>query len=384
MKILYLGGAKSWHTQKWLEYFIEAGHEVHLLSRDSNANVKHNIVFHPKIRIHFVKEISKISGVRLFLTLPKAVRELRQLIYDIKPDILHAYGLRHYGLWGALSDYHPYIVTPIGSDAIVYARRNLVDKYLAKIIYRKCDVLIGASELLLQSAQELGMNKEKCFLIQNGVDRRMFNDKIDRDFLRRKLKLDKNTNVVISPRGLESLYNIDIIVRAILDVLKTKPNTHFVFFYAFGERHYNTLIQLVDELKVRNFVTFLNYIPYEEVPLTLASADVVVSIPSTDSSPRSVYESMAVGVPCILSEISWTKSFIIHGENAIIVPPRDEKSVAKAIVELLENKRLIKNITEKSKRLVADKLDYHKNMGKMESIYKSLTTRREIQFHSCA
>lgn len=370
MRLLYLGGAKSWHNQKWLEFYVEAGHDVHLLSRSSDRiSVKHDVRLHDGIHVNYVEEITDIRGLRLFLTLPRAARMLKGLIGRLQPHVVHAHGLRHYGLWGALSGFHPYVVTPIGTDAIIYARTHFLDKNAAKLIYKRCDVITGDSEILLESAIDLGVERSKCHLIQNGVDRRMFHPNVDRSFLRQHLSLPTQAKIVLSPRALTKIYNIDVIIRSIPLVLKAEAAAHFVFFYAFGREYEHELVGLAYKLGVSRSVTFLGYVPYDQMPLYAAGADIAVSVPSSDSSPRSVYEAMAVGTPCILSDIPWTKTHIVHRKNALVVPQRDEEAVAHAVVELLNGARLRETVVVNAMHLVETHMDYEVNMKKMEQIY---------------
>lgn len=66
----------------------------------------------------------------------------------------------------------------------------------------------------------------------------------------------------------------------------------------------------------------------------------VVACPSWyESFPLPPLEGMACGAPVITTNIG-TEDYAFNGENALVVPPRDPKKMAEAILELLKNEDL--------------------------------------------
>ena len=149
------------------------------------------------------------------------------------------------------------------------------------------------------------------------------------------------------------------------------PLTKFIFVYGFTDRE-DEIKKLATKLGVDNSAIFVGAVDYKEMPCYVAAADICISVPSSDSSPRSVYEAMACGAPPILSDLPWTKDFITPEQNALLVPVRDHQSLAAAILRLLSNGELRERITNANLKLVDEKLNYHKHMAEMESIYQSL------------
>lgn len=41
MKICFLAPANNYHTQKWTRYFVDNGHEVHILSLTDGKSMEH-------------------------------------------------------------------------------------------------------------------------------------------------------------------------------------------------------------------------------------------------------------------------------------------------------------------------------------------------------
>jgi glycosyltransferase involved in cell wall biosynthesis len=115
-------------------------------------------------------------------------------------------------------------------------------------------------------------------------------------------------------------------------------------------------------------VRIVGHVPYEEMARYYQAADVCVSIPSSDSSPRSVWEAMACGAPCVLSDIPWVRELIEDERHALVVPI-DEDAVAEALRELLDNPALAGRIRVDARRLVEEHRDRDRETERLCAIY---------------
>ena len=55
-----------------------------------------------------------------------------------------------------------------------------------------------------------------------------------------------------------------------------------------------------------------------------------------EGTPRSVLEAMATGRPIITTDTPGCRETVIHGKNGLLVPPKNSKSLANAMIQLLE------------------------------------------------
>ena len=55
-----------------------------------------------------------------------------------------------------------------------------------------------------------------------------------------------------------------------------------------------------------------------------------------EGTPRSVLEAMATGRPVITTDVPGCRETVIHGKNGLLVPPKNSKSLANAMIQLLE------------------------------------------------
>jgi hypothetical protein len=109
MKILLLSDTNSEHTEKWALGLAEKGIEVGLYSFNKarypwhdHKNIK--LLFEPGEKINAGKSSTKAGYL-------KHVKTLKKKLAEFKPDLLHAHYATSYGLVGALSGFHPFVIS---------------------------------------------------------------------------------------------------------------------------------------------------------------------------------------------------------------------------------------------------------------------------------
>lgn len=373
MKLCYLANAKSFYFNRWYEYFIKRGHEVHVISGDDSfCNIESQL---PEgIVLHYLPEKKlknkKLSFAYNFFRLPLILGELKRILCEIKPDIIHAHQITPYGFWAALSGFQPFIMTPIGSDVLVHARQIKLYGIVTTYVLKKAALVTSDSIVLNETSIGFGAKKGKVHLVQNGVDMRMFNEKVNKTLLRSRHGLG-NGPIILSARTIIPNYNIDCIIKAMPHILDRFPEAKLVLLYYSFELE-EELQTLVRELGVDRNVVFAGHAKHDEMPYYHAGVDVSVSVPSSDSSPCSVYESMASGTPVVVSDLPWAEHFIRNGENAVIVPVRNPDAIADAIIRILNDPKLNEKLSHNGIATAQKYVDYEANMRIMEELMLNL------------
>ena len=109
----------------------------------------------------------------------------------------------------------------------------------------------------------------------------------------------------------------------------------------------------------------------DELPEYCASADIGVSIASTDATPASMVESMASRLPMVMGDAVTIDEWITPGEGGEVVDCRDEDAVTAALLKLLRDPELRRTYGERNERVVRERLDTDPG-EQLESIYLRL------------
>ncbi len=217
MKICFLAGANSIHSYRWITYFAGKRNKISWVSL-SPLTEGSNI---PEIDFYEIRSFS-----RKICSILKAVFKVRRLIREMRPEILHAHYAGAYGLIGALSGFHPFIITPWGSD-ILMAGGSAIKKWMVKYILKKADLITCDAEHMRNAIAKFGVDIEKIHIIYFGIDTQRFLPGRKSEYLAKKLEVF-DSPVIVSLRSLEPIYDVETLVRSVPQVVKEIPDAKFM------------------------------------------------------------------------------------------------------------------------------------------------------------
>lgn len=366
MRICYIANAGSVHTQRWVKYFADKGHEVHLISPrpfgDNNMEA---------VKLYVLKRVRpQIRIISYVMNLPLYVIQVGRLLKRVKPDILHAHYITNSGLLGALTGFHPFVLSAWGSDVLIAPKEFKVMKWIVNYALRRADLITCGGENTKEEMTKLRADVKKVHLISHAVDTRSFSPAQKSEALRRSLKIS-GSPTVISIRNLSPLYDVESLVKAIPLVRRQIPEVKFIIAGDGEQKDY--LEKLASSLGDANSVRFVGWIPHEELPKYLASADVYVSTSLSDGGISvSTLEAMACGLPAVITDVGDNRRWVKEGVNGFIVPVKSPNALALKIVYLLKNKNAKDRFARTNRQVVEEKANYEKEMQKMEKLYKEL------------
>jgi glycosyltransferase involved in cell wall biosynthesis len=366
MRLCFISDPNSTHTRRWVSWFAKRGHTVCLLADVPLQEPWSDVP---------VTDLSKIFYAPI-IRFPVWTVWLKRFLHRWCPDILHAHRVNSAGWLGALSGFHPFVVTPWGSDLNDLELQPHIARPLASHVVRSADMITADSQNLLLQAQLLGAAAIRCHCIQWGVDFKYFFPGKSPE-LRQQLEI-RDGPVILSPRAIDPIYNIHILLAAFPTVLAKFPKTTLVL------RDYNTnasykqrLMKQITDLGIEPSVRWLGQItPWESIVAVYRMADLAVSIPLSDSMAVSIWEALACGLPVIASDLPGLREWINPGENGLLVPVGDIDALAQAIIRLFSDTDMQDRFRQRGVELAHQHADHQSEMTKMEHLYQSLIPNR--------
>ena len=352
LRILGVGDGRSLIFLRWCWRVAERGHDVHFVSdriTDRPSELE-------GITPHDITELSavtRVKGVRR-LVFGGAVRALAKRL-DV--DLVHAHYLLPYGYWAAKADVHPLVMSPWNTDIFTYGRERRRGRRWVRAAIDAGDHYVVSSIGNAEETVRLGASADKVERIVWYVDLRPFGPDKRVEGLAGRFGWPDDSIVVLSLRNYRPNTNLDVLIRAFARARKEAPQARLVLAARGGWTREETE-RLVDALELRDSVAF-HFAAPDELPELCASADIGVSIASTDATPASMIESMASRLPMIMGDAITIDEWITQGEGGEVVQPRDEDAVYSALVKLLRDPELRRRYGERNERFVRERLSTH-------------------------
>lgn len=100
-----------------------------------------------------------------------------------------------------------------------------------------------------------------------------------------------------------------------------------------------------------------------------ATPSVVASDGDRDGLPTSLLESMALGTPCVATDITGIPEVLKNGETGILVGQNDPGALAKALKKLLLDTELAKRVAHRARKLIEREFDIRHNAARMREVF---------------
>lgn len=362
-KICYLGSATSIHVQRWANYFVERGWDVHIITKEPIKDGLHLDITQHVSSAFFPQSVHKLN-------FPIHLHNINKALNSIKPDLIHAISIESYGAYTGFIKSKGIILTGWGFKHTIISKG--LQKWIEQRALKKADVVHVDSYDLKDAIVRYDCDENKTVVIPWGVNMKMFNPNIKGSEIRQKLDL-VGSPVVISIRNFEPEYDIECLINAIPIVLNEISQAKFLILGS-GSLE-SKLKQMVKDLGVLNSVHFVGQSSYDKIPQYLKSADIYVSTSLLDSSSVSLQEAMACGLPVVVTDVPSNKEWINDGWNGYVSQRKDSKALATRIIALLSDEEKQKLFGKRNREIAEEKSDQEKCMEKMENIYKDLIER---------
>lgn len=233
------------------------------------------------------------------------------------------------------------------------------------------DRVIAISEAVREHlVKDFRVKKDKVSLIYNGIDIKKFLKDVsekEKNALKDKFGIRKDHSVIGTVARFTPDKGHDILLYALFEILKVKPNVQLIFVGDGKER--SRIVDLAQRLDIFENVIFIRS--------QLNTVDVLSVIDVFMFTPKrkeglgiAPLEALASGKPVVGTRVGGISSIIEDGVNGFLVEPSRPELLVEPVVKLLKDKRLYQKMSQAGKEIVIQKFSIDGMRDKVVEIYK--------------
>lgn len=391
MNILYLHrtqgkGVEGVHIYEMVRALCNLGHDVTvvspagvegyskgkaaggLVSRGSQVEVKSIFKVISKYMPEMCFELAEI--LYNFAADRKISRILKEKKYDF---IYERYAIFNWaGVKAAKTNNIPILLEiNYTSYTPLYRKRNVLLKPLAhwidRKIFRKINGFIAVSTYLKNHLVELQVPAKKVIVLANAADPDKFSPEVSGARIRKRYNI-QDKKVIGFSGGFYPWHGLNLLIKVFIDL---KRNYENIVLMLIGEGPLKEQLERkVNEYNMTKHVIFTGKVDQEKLPEYIATFDIAVMPDSNNyGSPMKVYEYMAMGKPVVAPILGPLEDGIKHGENGFLFRQKDEKELAKALADLINNDTVREKIGKAGRENILSDHTWQINAEKIIELY---------------
>jgi glycosyltransferase involved in cell wall biosynthesis/ubiquinone/menaquinone biosynthesis C-methylase UbiE len=303
---------------------------------------------------------------------PRVIRFCRASLRGF--DLVHFYGL--YDMLGPVVSHYcrrqgvPYVIEPMGMFRPIdrgFRLKALWHRSMGQSFWRHAEQIIATSEMEQQELLEDGVPPAKLVVRYNGIEDVPEPSSADRTGFREKWGISRDEPLIIFLGRLIPRKGADTLIEAFA---RTCPDSgRLVVAGPEGEPGYQSYLRRrATECGVETRVIFPGPLYDSEKNALLADADLFVLPSRYENFANAAAESMAWGVPVIVTNSCGIRS-LVEGQAGIVIEP-DQMALTKAMRDLIHDRALYSRFQEGCRR-VAQQLNWNRLTEQMEIHYSN-------------
>jgi len=366
----FIGGVEN-YVYYLSKRLVKLGHVVTVIcANEPNTEEEETI---KGIKVKRLSYIGKIANTNIT---PKLLSELLREEFDIVHTHLPTPWSADGSAIVSKLKRKPLILT-YHNDIVGNGIANYIAKFynvtMLKLLLREADIIIITQPNYCNYSYHLKQYKDKIKVIPNGVDIERF----------KPLNVEKEEKTLFFLSSLDEFHRykgLDYLLEGLITIKKRIQDVKLIIG---GEgKLLNYYKQRVILMGLEDNVEFVGFIPDEKIVEYYNKCDIFV-LPSISAKQEGfgivLPEAMACERPVVSTEIVGVAEDVRERNAGRIVKPKDERALAEAIIEILEDKNLARKMGKNGRQLVEEKYTWEKVAEMVENVYNEVMMKKMIK-----
>lgn len=344
---LILGGSQE-NTVLSCEGQARRGHEVHLafgpiygpegslLERVEQFRTAEGRTITTHVVPDMIREVSPVRDAR-------ALKQLKQLIRAIKPDVVHTHSskagiLGRSAGWSLLRELpgirvvhtiHGPPFMPLEGSALQRAKvavNNVIYTLAEKYAARRCHTIVSVADAMTSQFLARGIGHAGQYItVRSGMEIEPFvaARRLDRAAIRRELGIAEDAFVLGTVARLAQHKGHDDIIDALRDELFLPSRLRWHLLWVGDGWWRERLEQRLRDAGLRERVTLTGLVPPQRVPTLMRAMDVLIHPSYREGLPRTVPQALLAGALPVAYDVDGTGEICREMQTGRLVPPGD-------------------------------------------------------------
>jgi len=227
-----------------------------------------------------------------------------------------------------------------------------------------------------------GVPSSRVHFITNGVDSDVFKP-CDHDEARKQLGLPMDKQIVLTVNEIQIRKGIHTLVRAAHRIVKEVPETYFVIVGRTPPNalwYMSYLWRLLTKLNLHDYFRFTGFVPKEQLPLYLNSADIFALSSYAEGAPLVIPEAMA----CARVVVATEGAAAGYLPTNLVVEDGDYEGLAHRISYYLLNEKQRRQSAEGLRQKAVIELSWRRIAERTLALYRNVMADNKHALNSIA
>lgn len=324
--------------------------------------------------------INEMQRVPNIISDRKALRKIKEIIKEFKPDIVHTHAAKA-GALGRKAAYDckvPVIVhTFHGHVFHSYFSKYKTEIYrqIEKRLAKRSTGIIAISDLQKNELTDIYRiaKKDKVEVIQLGFDLNPFQENLveKRKKTREEYNLSDDQIAIAIIGRLAPIKNHDLFLESIKLVQKETKKKLVYFIVGDGDRK-KLIEDNVANLKTEIEIDIRMTSWIKDIKTFNAGMDIICLTSDNEGTPVSLIEAQASNIPIVSTDVGGVRDIVSENETGYISPKNDANHFSKNLLLLTEDKNNRERMSQNGWTFVKNKFHYTRLVSDIEKYYYSL------------